>query len=40
VAELLEPFADDLLPGALEGYEPAGLGRHERNRAGIAGRCA
>lgn len=36
VAEYLEPFADDLLPGALEGYElPKGDGS-ERNRANIA----
>jgi peptide/nickel transport system substrate-binding protein len=35
VLELLEPFADDLLPGALEGYEfPVSDGR-EANRAGI-----
>lgn len=36
VREFLEPFADDLLPGALEGYTlPAGDGT-ERNRAGTA----
>ncbi len=36
VAELLEPYADDLPPGAMEGYElPVGDGT-ERNRAGIA----
>ena len=35
VLELLEPFADDLLPGALEGYTfPVSDGR-EANRAGI-----
>lgn len=35
VLELLEPFAGDLLPGALEGYEfPVSDGR-EANRAGI-----
>ena len=35
VRELLEPFAGDLLPGALEGYEfPVSDGR-EANRAGI-----
>ena len=36
VAEFLEPFAGDLLPGALEGYELPGLDGSERNRAGIA----
>ena len=36
VAEYLAPFKDDLLPGALEGYElPKGDGS-ERNRANIA----
>ena len=35
VRDILEPFADDLLPGALEGYTlPAGDGS-ERNRANI-----
>ncbi len=35
VAEYLEPFADDLLPGAIEGYAfPASDGR-EANRSGI-----
>jgi len=35
VLELLQPFADDLLPGALEGYSfPVSDGR-EANRAGI-----
>jgi peptide/nickel transport system substrate-binding protein len=36
VAEFLEPFADDLLPGALEGYELPVSDGSERNRAGIA----
>ncbi|MEJ6401990.1 extracellular solute-binding protein [Yoonia sp. 2307UL14-13] len=36
VAEFLQPFADELLPGALEGYSlPVGDGT-ERNRAGTA----
>ena len=35
VAELLEPFADDLLPGALEGYELPVSDGTERNREGI-----
>jgi len=36
VAEFLEPFAGDLLPGALEGYELPVSDGSERNRAGIA----
>nr|WP_284283208.1 extracellular solute-binding protein [Roseicyclus marinus] len=36
VAEFLEPFAEDLLPGALEGYEMPVSDGTERNRAGIA----
>jgi peptide/nickel transport system substrate-binding protein len=36
VAEFLEPFADDLLPGALEGYVLPVSDGSERNRAGIA----
>ncbi|MGR3486279.1 MAG: extracellular solute-binding protein [Paracoccaceae bacterium] len=36
VAEMLEPFADDLLPGALEGYALPVSDGSERNRAGIA----
>jgi peptide/nickel transport system substrate-binding protein len=36
VAEFLEPFAGDLLPGALEGYELPVSDGTERNRAGIA----
>ncbi len=40
VAEFLQPFAADLLPGALEGYAlPAGDGS-ERNRAGTAAALA
>ncbi len=40
VAEFLQPFAADLLPGALEGYTlPAGDGS-ERNRAGTAAALA
>ena len=35
VAELLEPYAADLLPGALEGYTPPEGDGTERNRAGI-----
>ncbi|AHM05228.1 ABC transporter, periplasmic substrate-binding protein [Roseibacterium elongatum DSM 19469] len=35
VAEFLEPFADDLLPGALEGYSLPVSDGSERNRAGI-----
>lgn len=36
VAEFLDPFAGDLLPGALEGYEMPVSDGTERNRAGIA----
>ncbi len=36
VAELLEPFKDELLPGALEGYALPVSNGSERNRAGIA----
>lgn len=36
VAEFLAPFADDLLPGALEGYDLPVSDGSERNRAGIA----
>ncbi len=36
VKELLEPFADDLLPGALEGYSLPVSNGSERNRSGIA----
>ncbi|WP_338276250.1 extracellular solute-binding protein [Roseicyclus marinus] len=36
VADFLEPFAGDLLPGALEGYEMPVSDGTERNRAGIA----
>ncbi len=36
VAELLEPFADDVLPGALEGYALPVSDGTERNRAGTA----
>jgi peptide/nickel transport system substrate-binding protein len=36
VAEFLEPFADDLLPGAIEGYVLPVSDGSERNRAGIA----
>lgn len=36
VAELLEPFADDLLPGAIEGYALPVSDGSERNRAGIS----
>ncbi|KPQ18443.1 MAG: peptide/nickel transport system substrate-binding protein [Rhodobacteraceae bacterium HLUCCO18] len=36
VAEFLEPFAGELLPGALEGYELPVSDGSERNRAGIA----
>lgn len=36
VAELLAPFADDLPPGALEGYALPISDGSERNRAGIA----
>ena len=40
VAEFLEPFKDDLLPGALDGYAlPQGDGT-ERNRAGTAAALA
>jgi len=40
VAEFLEPFADELLPGALEGYAlPQGDGT-ERNRAGTTAALA
>ena len=40
VADFLAPFADDLLPGALEGYTlPTGDGT-ERNRAGTAAALA
>ncbi|RFU12014.1 ABC transporter substrate-binding protein [Rhodobacteraceae bacterium W635] len=35
VRALLEPFADDLLPGTLEGYEFPVSGGREANRAGI-----
>lgn len=35
VAELLEPHAADLLPGALDGYAPPEGDGTERNRAGI-----
>jgi len=35
VLELLEPFAEELLPGALEGYAPPEGDGTERNRAGI-----
>ncbi|GAB5446070.1 MAG: extracellular solute-binding protein [Gymnodinialimonas sp.] len=35
VLELLEPFADDLNPGAIEGYELPVSDGSERNRAGI-----
>ena len=34
--ELLEPFAADLLPGALDGYALPVSDGSERNRAGIA----
>ena len=40
VAEFLEPFAADLLPGALEGYEMPVSDGSERNRAGIASAVA
>ncbi len=36
VAELLAPFAEDLLPGTLEGYSLPVSDGSERNRAGIA----
>ncbi|MEL6168527.1 MAG: extracellular solute-binding protein [Pseudomonadota bacterium] len=36
VRALLEPFADDLLPGALDGYTLPASDGSERNRAGIA----
>ncbi len=36
VAELLEPWKDELLPGALEGYALPVSDGSERNRAGIA----
>ncbi|MEM9854564.1 MAG: extracellular solute-binding protein [Pseudomonadota bacterium] len=36
VRELLEPFAGELLPGALEGYSLPASDGSERNRAGIA----
>jgi peptide/nickel transport system substrate-binding protein len=36
VAEFLEPFAADLLPGAMEGYVLPVSDGSERNRAGIA----
>ncbi|MEM6897255.1 MAG: extracellular solute-binding protein, partial [Pseudomonadota bacterium] len=36
VRELLEPFAADLLPGAIEGYSFPVSNGSERNRAGIA----
>jgi peptide/nickel transport system substrate-binding protein len=36
VAEFLAPFADDLLPGAIEGYVLPVSDGSERNRAGIA----
>ncbi|TYB81483.1 extracellular solute-binding protein [Muriiphilus fusiformis] len=36
VAELLAPFADDLLPGVIEGYAFPVSDGSERNRAGIA----
>lgn len=36
VAELLEPLADELLPGAIEGYALPVSDGSERNRAGIA----
>jgi peptide/nickel transport system substrate-binding protein len=36
VAEFLAPFEDDLLPGALSGYELPVSDGSERNRAGIA----
>ncbi|MGR3290703.1 MAG: extracellular solute-binding protein [Paracoccaceae bacterium] len=35
VLELLQPFADELLPGALEGYEPPVGDGTERNRPAI-----
>jgi peptide/nickel transport system substrate-binding protein len=35
VAEFLEPFEDELLPGAMEGYELPVSDGSERNRAGI-----
>ena len=35
VRELLEPFADELLPGALDGYSLPQSDGSERNRAGI-----
>ncbi|WP_224817068.1 extracellular solute-binding protein [Hasllibacter sp. MH4015] len=35
VAEFLEPFAEDLLPGAIEGYELPVSDGSERNRSGI-----
>jgi peptide/nickel transport system substrate-binding protein len=35
VAEFLQPFADELLPGALEGYSLPVSDGSERNRAGI-----
>ena len=40
VAEFLEPFAAELLPGALEGYEMPVSDGTERNRAGIAAALA
>jgi peptide/nickel transport system substrate-binding protein len=36
VAEILEPLANDLLPGAIEGYSLPVSDGSERNRAGIA----
>ncbi|MGR3468303.1 MAG: extracellular solute-binding protein [Shimia sp.] len=36
VAEFLEPYADELLPGAIEGYALPTSDGSERNRAGIA----
>ena len=36
VLELLQPFKDELLPGALEGYAPPKGDGTERNRKGIA----
>ncbi|MCB5198062.1 extracellular solute-binding protein [Loktanella sp. TSTF-M6] len=40
VAELLAPFADDLLPGALDGYTLPVSDGTERNRAGTAAALA
>lgn len=40
VRDLLEPFADELLPGALDGYALPVSDGSERNRAGIAAALA